>query len=344
MKKVIGVLAGCLSAVAVFGQAKPLHTQYVLNNFIINPAIAGVENYTDVKASYRNQWTGIEGNPTTSYITVHAPINKGDLRTNITSVEIPGENPRGKGYWKDYEVSPRHVGVGFTAINDRAGYINRWTVNGNIAVHVPLTPNTAISGGFSAGLTSVNLDRSKIVWGNLDPNDPAVGYNNGELQRVRPELGAGLWLYSKNYFAGVSVLNIVPGKAKFTAAGEQYGTYYTPNYFLTAGVRTFLNDEVSLLPSVMLQYWQPQLTSLHVNVKAQYLDKFWVGASYRNASLVGGFSAMAGFLASNTVNVSYAYEHGVNSRLNTYTKGTHEIMVGFILGNKYGDSCPRNLW
>ena len=23
---------------------------------------------------------------------------------------------------------------------------------------------------------------------------------------------------------------------------------------------------------------------------------------------------------------------------------THEIMVGFIIGNKYGDTCPRNVW
>ena len=25
-------------------------------------------------------------------------------------------------------------------------------------------------------------------------------------------------------------------------------------------------------------------------------------------------------------------------------EGTHEILVGFMLGNRYGDWCPRNLW
>ncbi len=343
MKIILSTILASILSTAAFAQAKPLHTQYILNNFIANPAIAGIENYTDVKASYRNQWVGIEGNPVTTYFTIHAPINKGDLRTNITSFEIPGENPRGKGYWKDYEVSPRHSGIGFTAVNDRAGYLNRWSVNASYAYHIPLTPNTALSAGFSAGLTSTSLDRSKIVWANLDPNDPAIGYNNGELSKLRPELGAGLYLYSKDYFAGLSVLSIVPGKNRFTSA-DKYGTFYSPNFFATAGYRTFINDELSILPSIMVQYWQPQLTSVHTNVKLQYLDKFWFGGSYRFASLVGGYSAMAGINVSNTFNVSYAYEQVTNSRLNTYTRGTHEIMVGFILGNKYGDSCPRNVW
>ena len=35
-------------------QQKPVYTQYILNNYIVNPAVTGIENYTDVKISYRN--------------------------------------------------------------------------------------------------------------------------------------------------------------------------------------------------------------------------------------------------------------------------------------------------
>ncbi|MDE3125545.1 MAG: type IX secretion system membrane protein PorP/SprF, partial [Bacteroidota bacterium] len=31
--------------VAVSAQQRPYYTQYILNNFIINPAVAGIENY-----------------------------------------------------------------------------------------------------------------------------------------------------------------------------------------------------------------------------------------------------------------------------------------------------------
>ncbi len=325
------------------GQAKPFYNQYILNNYILNPAVTGIENYTDVKLSYRNQWAGINGAPVTTYLTAHGPIGKSDYRTSATSFEVPGENPRGRGYWEDYTAPAPHKGIGGIIINDKAGYINRWSVFGTFAYHRPLGVKTTLSAGFMAGVTSVNLDRTKIEWANLDPNDPAIGYNNGELKKVKPEVGAGLWLYSANYFLGASVQNIIPGKAKFVK-NDKFGTYFTPNFFVTGGYRFFLNDDISVLPSFMMQYWQPVAASMHVNAKMQYLDKLWLGGGYRFSDLVGGYSAMAGVNVSNTFNISYAYESATTSRLRTFTRNTHEIVLGFLLGNKYGDTCPRNVW
>ncbi len=340
MKKIFLIAMGCLSSVIVMAQAKPFYTQYILNNYILNPGVTGIENYTDIKLSNRNQWTGINGAPVTSYFSIHAPIGKTDLRTSATSFEVPGDNPRGQRLWEEYTPPDAHHGIGFIAMNDKAGYINRWSLSASYAYHKPLSVKTTLSAGINGGFTSVNLDRSKIEWANLDPNDPAIGISTGELKKVKPEIGAGLWLYSARYFLGLSALNIIPGKAKFVN-NDKYGAYYTPNYFLTAGYRFSLTDEVMVMPSVMVQYWQPQLAGLHTNVKLQYLDKVWVGGSYRFSDLISGYSAMAGLNISNTLNISYAYENATTSRLRTYTKNTHEIMVGFIIGNKYSQACPR---
>jgi type IX secretion system PorP/SprF family membrane protein len=340
MKKIILIIGSCLSSAVLLAQAKPSYTQYILNNYILNPGVTGIENYTDIKLSNRNQWTGINGAPVTNYISIHAPIGKTDLRTSATSFEVPGENPRGQRLWEEYTAPDAHHGIGFIAMNDKAGYINRWSISGSYAYHKPLGVKTTLSAGINAGITSVNLDRSKIEWANLDPNDPAIGISTGELKKLKPELGAGLWLYSAKFFLGASVLNIVPGKANFVSA-DKYGGYYTPNYFATAGYRFSLTDDVMMMPSVMFQYWQPQLGGLHTNVKFQYLDKVWVGGSYRFSNLVSGYSAMAGINVSNTFNVSYAYESATTSRLRTYTGNTHEIMIGFIIGNKYSQACPR---
>ncbi len=340
MKKIFLITMGCLSSAIVLAQAKPFYTQYILNNYILNPGVTGIENYTDIKLSNRNQWTGINGAPVTSYFSIHAPIGKTDLRTSATSFEVPGENPRGQRLWEEYTPPDAHHGIGFIAMNDKAGYINRWSLSASYAYHKPLSVKTTLSAGINGGFTSVNLDRSKIEWANLDPNDPAIGISTGELKKVKPEIGAGLWLYSARYFLGLSALNIIPGKAKFVN-NDKYGAYYTPNYFLTAGYRFSLTDEVMVMPSVMVQYWQPQLAGLHTNVKLQYLDKVWVGGSYRFSDLISGYSAMAGLNISNTLNISYAYENATTSRLRTYTKNTHEIMVGFIIGNKYSQACPR---
>ena len=329
------------SLIAV-SQAKPSYTQYILNNYILNPAVAGIENYTDVKISYRNQWTGINGAPVTTYLSIHGPIGKQDLRTSATSMPVRGINPRGKDYWKDYSAPAPHHGVGIVVLNDRAGYINRWSLYGTYAYHKPLGNKVTLSAGFNIGLSSVSLDRSKIDFANLDPNDPAVGYTNGELKKIKPEIGAGLWLYSDKYFAGLSVLNIILGKANYVK-NDKYGSYYTPNYFLTAGYRILLSDDWNMIPSVMFQYWQPQLSGIHFNAKLQYTDLLWLGGSYRSSNLISGYSAMLGLNIAN-INVSYAYEVATTSKLRTYTGNTHEIMIGFLLGNKYGDSCPRNVW
>ena len=325
-------------------QQKPYYTQYILNNYILNPALAGIENYTDLKFSYRNQWTGLDGAPVTTYMSIQGPIGKKDFRTTATSFEVPGENPRGHSFVDEYTAPPPHSGLGLIVMNDKTGYISRFSAYASYAYHKPISVKTTLSVGFQAGMTSVSLDRSKIVWGSLDPNDPAIGYDNGDLKKIKPELGAGLWLYSAEYFMGVSVLNIIPGKAKFVKSDSAYGSAFVPQTMVTAGYRFFLNDDVTMLPSVMIQFIPPFPLEIHTNVKVQYQDKIWVGGSYRFSDQLGGFAAMAGVNISNTFNIGYAYDMSTTSRLRTYTKNTHEIILGFLLGNRYPDTCPRSVW
>src|SRR5678815_4633100 len=112
MKK--NLLIGALSLIvsASFAQQKPHYTQYILNNYILNPALSGIENYTDVKISGRDQWVGLNGAPKTCYFSIQAPIGKSDYRTSSTSFEVPGENPRGRAYWENYTAAAPHHGIG----------------------------------------------------------------------------------------------------------------------------------------------------------------------------------------------------------------------------------------
>ena len=63
-------------AVIAFAQQRPHYTQYILNNYILNPAISGIENYTDVKLSARDQWVGLNGAPRTAYLLYRDPLAK----------------------------------------------------------------------------------------------------------------------------------------------------------------------------------------------------------------------------------------------------------------------------
>ena len=338
---VVAAIWMCQVLTAV-GQQRPHYTQYILNNYILNPALSGIENYTDVKLSYRNQWVGFPGAPQTMYASVHGPIGKKDYKTTATSFQVPGENPRGRSYWEQYTASEPHHGIGASLINFRTGYINRVTLTGSYAYHIGLSPKMNLSAGFAGGISTITIDGSKVNLAN--PVDPAIGTVAGQLRKIQPELNAGLWLYSDRFFAGLSAQQIIPQKLTLTDNSLNQSTL-VPHLFATAGYRMLLNEDVNILPSFMLRYITSMPLFMDVSVKAQYQDRFWLGGNYR---IREGFSVMAGLNVSNTFNLSYSYDSYFNKQA-TYLlpfmqRGSHEIVLGFLIGNKYGDLCPRNVW
>lgn len=338
-KRIIFILSFCIS-VGAMAQQRPYYTQYIMNNYIINPAVAGIENYWDVKASHRLQWVGIQDAPVTTYFTIHGPLKKSDYdRETATSFRARGENPRGTAYWRDYVSAEPHHGVGFTVLNDRTGPLNRFAAFGTYAYHLSLSPQTSLSAGISAGISNVSLDAGKLNFGNTTV-DPAVA-GSGLINRLKPDVSAGLWLYSKDYFIGLSAQQIIPQQLTFSDnnVGIQNGKLI-PHLFLSAGYRLQLSDDITFLPSTLLRYVNPLPLGIDVNAKFQYQDLIWVGGSYRYKD---GFAAMVGVNINNNINIGYSYDMQT-SRLNTVSKGTHEILIGFLLGNSYGDWCPRNLW
>jgi type IX secretion system PorP/SprF family membrane protein len=338
MKRVPASIVILLLWSAAFSQQRPHYSQYILNNYILNPALSGIENYTDLKISVRNQWVGLDGAPQTAYLSIHSPIGKKDYRTTPTSFAVPGENPRGRQYWEDFTPSEPHHGIGLQLVNDRTGNFNRFTAAASYAYHLGVGAQTALAAGFSAGVShwSRSLERSDFGGGvTTDPAQDQTG-----AQQLKPELAAGLWLYSASYFLGVSVQQVVPQKIAYS--GGAASGHLVPHLFATAGYRFLLNEHINALPSLMVKYvaGTPTTPQLDLNLKLQYQDLLWLGGSYR---LQDGYAAMAGLNVGNTVNVGYAYDF-TTSPLQTTSRGTHEVIIGFLIGNRYGDTCPRNVW
>lgn len=339
MKRWYACIAVLLHGLAGNGQQQPHYSQYMLNQYILNPALAGIENYTDIKVSHRHQWVGINDAPVTTYLTAHMPLGKSDFRTSATGFRVPGENPRGSAYWENYTAAAPHHGIGVQVVNDRTGPLNRFSGYITYAYHLGISPKTSLAAGFGAGVSQLRLNTAKLDFGIITPVDPAV-YENRSLNQVSPDFNAGLYLYSASWFLGLSAQQLVPQKIRFndnevSAEGKQL-----PHFFGTAGYRFLLTEEFNLLPSVLVKYIRPLPVQADINVKLQYLDQVWGGISYRTGE---GFAAMLGLNISNALNIGYAYDY-TTTRLNTVSKGTHEILVGFIIGNKYGSSCPKNVW
>lgn len=320
-------------------QQQPHYTQYLLNQYIINPALTGIENYTDIRLSHRHQWVGIDDAPVTSYFTIHTSLGKKDYRTSATSFSLEGENPRGKNYWEDYSAAKPHHGIGLQVINDRTGPISNFSAFATYAYHIGISPRTSLAMGFGLGFTRMGLNASELDIYKTSI-DPAV-YTSGIINKTRPDMNVGLYLYSADYFIGLSAKQIIPQKIDFSRNAIKPETgKEIPHLFGTAGYRFLVGEDFNLTPSVMVKYLPNLPTQVDINAKLQFRNLAWLGGGYRISE---GFNGMVGLNVSNTVNASYSYDY-TTSDLSHYTRGTHEIMLGFTLGNHYDDSCPRNVW
>nr|WP_133272747.1 type IX secretion system membrane protein PorP/SprF [Hymenobacter radiodurans] len=73
-----------LATLPALAQQQAQYSQYMNNNYILNPGATGVEDYIDVKFSYRTQWTGLEGAPKTYYASINSSLGKWRTTTKRT--------------------------------------------------------------------------------------------------------------------------------------------------------------------------------------------------------------------------------------------------------------------
>src|SRR5690606_33059748 len=71
-----------ICSVFAFGQQKPQYTLYMVNPFMLNPAVSGTEDYTDIRLGFRKQWVNFEGSPRTMYLSAHTALGKSRVVNN----------------------------------------------------------------------------------------------------------------------------------------------------------------------------------------------------------------------------------------------------------------------
>ncbi len=300
-----------LSQTMVVAQQRPHYTMYMANNFVLNPALAGIEPYIDLKLAARSQWTGINDAPKTLYATINSPLSINNFRNN-------------------------RIGIGGKIFVDQTGPIMLSSAEVNAAYHLPLNEMYRLSFGVGAGMNYHRIDISKIQL--RDPADPIYGVT--DFARMDPVVSAGLWFYSTDLYVGIAAQNLLENNYSLSSSvpGEaQMGL--RRHYFATAGYR-FRFGEFYLTPSTMLKFVHPAPVSYDINLKGQFSDVFWTGITWRHQD---GVAAMAGFFISSSLNVAYSYDF-INSDLRRHSLGSHEIILGININNQWGPKCPTIVW
>lgn len=340
--KVDPCLKFCLALVLSLGlctalaQQRPQYTQYVLNNYLLNPALSGIENYTDVKIGHRQQWKGLPGAPQTTFVSANWALGNEYLWSNPLSFEENGEDPRSRNYQQNYTASPAHHGMGFTAVIDKAAQLSTSSFNLSYAYHLQLNNQLNLSAGVAAGLTRVGIDIDALQLEN--PNDPAL--KNAIQSQWKPDVSAGLWLYGARFYVGIAIQQLLPQQLSFTTDGNYNKGKQVPHLFFTGGYKFDLGEDFNVLPSAMFKWVNHVPFSVDANIKFGFKDRFWLGGGYRSHD---SFQTMAGLNISHLFNLTYSYDF-TTSELNQVSAGSHEIVLGLLLNNVYKVVCPKKMW
>jgi type IX secretion system PorP/SprF family membrane protein len=311
-------------------QQRPHYAQYAQNHFLINPALAGVESYADARTGFRRQWVGLQNTPTTFYLTAHVPVGNEDFVIEPASTRFS----YGRRQHEPIQPDP-HAGVGMMLVRDQAGPWSSLTANVAAAYHYPLNDDWQLSAGISGGVTQHTLDFEQITL--TRPQDPAVG--QGKANALHPDLHAGIWVYSSEWYGGISVQQLWPQKLRFRTDYDWQGKL-VPHYFLTIGYRLPLFEEWEFVPSVLLKKATNAPASFDLNLKFSCLNNYWVAVAYRHRDAL---MTWAGVRLAQKLTVSYAYEYAISTLQNS-TSGTHELTLGITLGNRHHYASPRYFW
>ena len=301
MKFLLALFLCILYALSGLAQQVARSTQYIFNNLLLNPALSGIDNYTDIKIGLRKQWSGLEGAPNTQYLSLTTAIGEDFVRSNINSFAGAGDNPLSRSYVNNFTAAEPHHGIGLVAMTDKAGLVRQTSVNVTYAYHLGLSNEVNLSVGLSGGFNSLSVDVRAIKAD--ESNDPLFGadYNN----RIRPDIGAGIWLYSPKLFAGISAKQLIGSTSRISNDQLVTQAYQLPSFYGTVGYKIFLDEDIAMIPSALISYWINSPVTFDANMKFAYQDKFWIGGSFRNND---SFSVLAGFNIASLVNLSYSYD------------------------------------
>lgn len=337
--RLIFTLVLVLSATCLMAQQRAQYSQFALNNYLQNPAITGIEDYTDVRMGFRNQWVGVEGAPRTFYFSAHMPLNKISVKTpshvkmkNGKKLKTSGSDVNNK----SHKIKPHH-GLGVIAETDKSGAISRTAFNMSYAYHLPVSRYVRVAGGAAAGVLNYSINTLSLNMDNT--SDPALA--NMALKNTQLDLSLGLWAYSTNFFGGVSTSQFVSKKKDFirTLSTNQQGPLQT-HVYISGGYRIEVSPKMALVPSFLTKIAKPSPVSTDINLKAIYDDRVFLGGSYRTQD---AFTVLAGLNISPTISFGYAYD-ATTSKLNQFSQGSHEAVLNLKLMNSKKAICPNWLW
>ena len=283
IKRAILLISLLIVYTTAFAQFEAGYTQYMFNGLAINPAYAGSHQSLDISVISRLQSPAVEGTPNTQTLAMHSGIKN------------------------------KKIGVGLMVITDKIGITRQTGFYGSFAYKIKFKKAT-LSLGLQGGATSIRSDFSQLLI--KQPGDPLAA---GDIKEMQPNIGAGVYFYSKLFYAGLSMPQMINDINENISQQRPM--------ILTTGMVFKLNDALMLKPNILLRTVEQKLVEMNYNLNLLIHEILWVGVSYRPTSSVSGLLEIQ---LTNQIRFGYAYDATI-SDLQRADSGSHELMLNFQL-------------
>jgi type IX secretion system PorP/SprF family membrane protein len=282
-------------------QQDPQFSMYMYNPLYYNPAAAGSEGVSRLQITQRMQYLG--------YQTIGNNDPGGAQSSQLLSFNMP--------------LAKIKSGIGIYALNDKFGPTINQAVQLSYAYRMTMK-NGTLAIGVQAGMFNRGFDFGQLRPG--EPGDPLIP--TGRISQFKPDLGAGVYYNTTDYWVGVSMTHI--NKATYTYITDRSIEPSNSKAYLTAGYRLGIGYDIDVQPSVLIQYSTVEgirgsVASL--NLIATYDNRIWGGVGYRWKDAVMA-TAGINLMRNNALRVGYSLDVTAGgSQIKSPT--SHELLLAY---------------
>jgi len=303
MKKTITLIALSITGLVTFAQQDAQFSMNMFNRLAINPGYAGTNQALCATVLYRDQWDKFPGAPKTGLLSV------------------------------DYGRI-LHGGLGVTVDQDMLGFDKTLKAKLAYSYHVSVKGGT-LGIGLDFGMIQKSLNGNFIAPDGTSSNsgggsDQAIPWTG--TSSTTYDLGFGLYYTAAGdkFYIGLSSLHLPEQQMSSVSTGiYDFNYVVSRHYYVMAGYRFDLSPTFELTPSILTKS-DASSTQLDINLLAKWNKLIFLGASYRLSDAVVGMVGLERPFGKSTVKFGYSYDVTL-SNLKGYSKGTHEIMLGFCM-------------
>jgi type IX secretion system PorP/SprF family membrane protein len=295
------VLIGfCLKMAA---QQQPLHTMFMFNKLLVNPAYAGYHEHPCAVLHVREQWLGFDGAPETQSLSLHGPL------------------------------SSQRIGIGFNIQRRSIGVSSATTFDGIYDYRVPMGTGT-LSLGVQASARFLKVDYSDPAVKTVQDIAVDPGVESISDQKFLANAGAGIYYSTPKFYAGLSAPRLMSSDIDFEL-NDLFIAREQPHYYFMTGVVVPLNYKLSFVPQTMIRYTKGAPVGVDLNLGLRWYEDYSLGITFRKGGVDDRLLESIDLIASAKVlrglRIGASYDITL-SELHRYSDGSIELMMMYCFG------------